>query len=357
MELVFTIFAVIIGFPIFIICLIVYAIKKHIEQQQLEEELRQKQEQKLRQAQRAKLEEQERLAKAKREEKAKQAALEAQRKESIRLFHLNTFPVTTSDVKIASIWDSKYPSSLHDNPKMIENQVRALYQTIPLLIDPEHMTALIGEYDMYDDYALKIYHTDLHSCSCYGCQDNKPCKHIYRLFYELSHKPYLNQAIIDKDHSISKELSKLSSKYKPTSTELSKLSTYDLKNFIFKTSSISNSADFTILYHDYIELGLFTVAPLSDEDYRQLLNKMTKDRIILALRNYGASGFYPSWSKFRLVTWIIENQRAFLQDRYSGYGIVSPIPILKDWIDGVQMSEQEFHYELPDKMWRFFNSL
>mgnify|MGYP003103032230 CR=1 FL=1 len=357
MELVFTIFAVIIGFPIFIICLIVYAIKKHIEQQQLEEELRQKQEQKVRQAQRAKLEEQERLAKAKREEEAKQAALEAQRKESIRLFHLNTFPVTTSDVKIASIWDSKYPSSLHDNPKMIENQVRALYQTIPLLIDPEQMTALIGEYDMYDDYALKIYHTNLCGCSCYGYQDNKPCKHIYSLFYELTQKPYFYKAIIDKDNSVSAVLSKLSSKCSSGSSDPSKLSTYALTEFLSKVSSISVHADLTSDYSDYIDLGLLTVAPPTDGDYQRLLNKMTKDRIILELRKYGASGFYPSWSKFRLVTWIIENQKSFLQDRYSGYGIVSPIPILKDWIDGVQMSEQEFHYELPDKMWRFFNSL
>ena len=50
MELVIAILAILVGFPIFLICLIVYAIKNHIAQQQLEDELRQKHENELRKA-------------------------------------------------------------------------------------------------------------------------------------------------------------------------------------------------------------------------------------------------------------------------------------------------------------------
>ena len=333
MELVIEILAILVGFPIFLICLIVYAIKSHIAQQQLEDELRQKHEDELRKAYYAKLEEN----KLKREEEARQAAIDAQKQEAIRLFHLNTFPVTVSDEKIASIWNDQYPCSMHNETDMIKNQVCALYQTIPLLIDPEHLTALFGNYNEYLDNRFEVFRTDLTSCSCpYHYSHKGPCAHTYRLFFELTHKPNLNAAIVDSDGTIT--------------AEISKLSDYDLRDFIPTALSLSRQAVYDTFYKKYLSIGLLTIVPPSDDDYRRMLNKMTKDQIILALRKYGASGFYQSWTKFRLVTWIIETQKAFLQKRYTDYGIISVNPILKPWLDGVRLSKKSYRHVLPDEL-------
>lgn len=343
MQLLLIFAIVLIGFPIFIICLIVYAVRNRIAQEQLEEELRKKQESKIRQARNATLEaeailsklrqeEQARQLKLKQEEAAKQAELNLQMEKAIRLFHLNTFSVTTSNEKIAAIWNNKYPISLHDDPRMLENQVLALYQCVPILIDADQMSALF-----LDNNSIGTYHTDLTTCSCTeNSVYNKPCKHIYRLFFELSHTPCINPGIVDKDGNVKNMIEDLSQ--------------FELVTFIDKALSISNSANSSIPYQKYISSGLLTLAPPSDEDYQRLLNRMTKDQIIFSLRTYGASGFYPSWSKFRLVTWVIENQRGYLQDQYSDYGIISINPTLKPWIDGVKLSKQSYRYNLPDKL-------
>lgn len=81
--------------------------------------------------------------------------------------------------KLQSLW-AKWPLELHSTPPQIDRQIKAtsLYYT-PLLLSPEEGSGMFrGNYGNY--------HTTLLKCECDDFKRRlEPCKHMYRLAYEL----------------------------------------------------------------------------------------------------------------------------------------------------------------------------
>lgn len=256
---------------------------------------------------------------------------ELEKKASIERFHKNIFPVETENPSVSAVW-GRYPSGLHDMPEKIERQKKALYKTTPVLISTGKMVGFF--YPSFDSDYHKVYRTSLVDCTCPDyAKHTGPCKHIYRLFYELNHK--YSPGIIDVDPVLEGIL-----------LNISESDFYDLVGKIrYPSASVSM---LTEANKQLANAGILLAKRPSEDQYRELLNSMTKDQIILSLAKKNVTGYCPSWSKFRLITWIIETQPKYLAKQFRDYVYLTPSPLATTWIDGVKSSFAKYHYYMAD---------
>lgn len=249
----------------------------------------------------------------------------------IERFHENIFPVETANPSIAAVW-GRYPSGLHNMPEKIERQKKALYKTTPILISTDKMIGFF--YPSFDSGCSKVYRTSLIDCSCPDyAKHTGPCKHIYRLFYELNHE--YSPGIIDVDPVLEDAL-----------LNISESDFYDL---VGKIRYLSGAVSvLTEANKQLADAGILLIKKPSEVQYRELLDSMTKDQIILSLAKKSVTGYYPSWSKFRLITWIIETQPGYLRRQFKNYVCLSPAPLASVWIDGVKRSFSKYQYYMTD---------
>jgi hypothetical protein len=242
-------------------------------------------------------------------------------------FHRNVFPIEAADPYIQAAW-SRWPPQIHDSQDKLDRQLRALHSAIPAFIDPSTLTGyfLPTSPSSYKEF----YEASFILCSCPDYEKHgAPCKHMYRLFYELSHQPYLNPDIVNVDPSVIETFSSLSD---------------DAKALLFKYLRYQEDLDYSGYLTDalleLLESGLLIQS--DDFPYETFLNKMTKDQIILALAKKSIKGYYPSWSKYRLVAWVIETQPKFLKHHFSKYARVMYAPEVKPWAHGVCLSQRSW---------------
>lgn len=256
---------------------------------------------------------------------------ELKKKASIERFHRNIFPVETENPSVSAVW-SRYPSGLHNMPEKIERQKKALYKTIPILISTDKMIGFF--YPSFDSGCNKVYRTSLFDCSCPDyAKHTGPCKHIYRLFYELNHR--YSSGIIDVDPVLENALLNISEP--------------DFYALVGKIRYPSGSVSvLTETDNQFVDAGILIANKPSEEQYRNLLDSMTKDQIILSLAKKSVRGYYPSWSKFRLITWIIETQPKYLAKQFRDYVYLTPSPLATTWIDSVKSSFAKYHYYMAD---------
>ena len=269
-----------------------------------------------------------------------QQELERNRREQMEIatFHNLVFPMESASQDIQKLW-SKYPMTLHNDLGKYASQKRALYNTLPILIDAHSYSGLFLPSGAYTNsfFSSEPYRATLNSCTCPSCEKyGSPCKHMYRLFYELNH-PDGNPGIIDVDPLLE--------------TGLSSLSESARRSFLLDAFWRRLTARCELVTPDIqeqIDAGLLVES--SALPYEQLLSKMTKDQIILSLAKSSVQGYRPSWSKVKLITWVIETQPKFLKKQFKKYSVVSLNPVLETWSYGLYktrcsyfISEQNFY--------------
>lgn len=272
-------------------------------------------------------------------------SIEARRLERVDSFHDDIFSVVADDAHIQSIWDC-YSRSLHDESGQFYRQKRALYNTIPISINTQEMSALFLSSSLtVDDEADDIvYQTSLTQCSCPDFKKRGgPCKHIYRLFFELTHLPYGNPQIVDIDPFITDGLFALTLKARE-----------NLLVGVYQNGSFSRCSRKTKLIKEQISVGFLEES--SDIPYESLLNAMTKEQIFSALEEKEVQGYRKGWRKSDLVSWILDSQPGFLKKQFRGYVLLSFNPILREWIDGIQFAKKSFFNYEPANILPYSNN-
>lgn len=266
-------------------------------------------------------------------EAEKQRVLELQRKREIeeqqKLSRFRKFfPLDLNNDQTASfltIWDVK----THNNENQVRRQRRALCETIPIEINTRLRSATFVSH-----YSDKIYKTDTVNCTCPDFSDRKlPCKHMYRLFYELNHAPQ-NPGIFDISYSILDKFGNLSN---------------DAKFMFIRFCTYRKLSCPTLMAHsnvtkELVHAGLLAASAVLD--YAPLLSKLTKDEIILALAKKGISGYRPSWTKVKLIDWVTSTQVDFLKKHFKNYALFQIAPDLTGWAEGINFAWNCYHIDI-----------
>jgi len=287
--------------------------------------------------------------KAKREADYRANALKAKRDAEIRLVEQKAaeivefrkeFPVHSQNPNVQEEWEmSCVEHDDHDSSEQIERQKRALDKFVtPIMINyPRfHNTLFLHPSAMFlsSSHPYKLYDTSLMMCDC---PDNKhrdlPCKHMYRLFYEIEHPRSTNLEITDIDSDIQLRFRQLSDNERLFFVEKSlRYHFQPLIPRIIKKDAIVKSL---------IKNGFFII--IGNVDYAPMLEKMTKDQIILSLAKRNVDGYKPSWSKVKLIDWIVNEQSAFLKKHFKSLVSINIHPSVEAWAKGIS-------YEY-DKRW------
>ncbi len=223
-----------------------------------------------------------------------------------------------------SVWDNR----IHDDESQVTRQRRALCQTTPIEINTKLCSATF-----ISRFSDRIYKSDLVNCTCADfSKHNLPCKHMYRLFYELNHAPS-NSKIIDISYIFLDKFEGLSNEAKLEfihSCAYNKLNRPRLR--VYKG-----------VWTELVEAGVFVTSTISD--YTPLLNNLTKDEIILALAKKGISGYRPSWSKVKLIDWVNNTQKAFLVKHFRDYALLQMSPDLLEWANGISIEWDNYQLD------------
>lgn len=259
-------------------------------------------------------------------------------------FRENIFPIISPNQDIQKEWE-QWPSEIHNSSQQISQQINSIYWVRPALIDTNNLSGMFmdfmkGELRLLGPIML-LSKTSLSSCTCSTFKVYKqPCEHMYRLFRDLSFPQKAIPEIID----ISPDI-------------LSKFYSLDEKSqdrFISLLRSSSESGIDQFLYEDMdkiIEIGLLLKSEV--QNYINFLSKMTKDEIILALAKKGIQGFRPSWSKVKLMDWVIVNQPKFLSTRFKDYAHISFPPEVLSWKKGISISYNSWRTDRPTSLSAF----
>lgn len=240
-------------------------------------------------------------------------------------FHNHVFPMTSTDNRIQSVWN--WTLDIHDDDKQFQRQKRSLYNAIPVLIDSHSFSGIF-----WSTRYNRTYEVTLSECTCPDFEERGlPCKHMYRLFYELTH-PQLNPGITD-----------VPSPYAELFTGLDEKSKNEFLSYVryrnLSSSRIVKSPSITELIKTNILVSFEAIS------YDGLLENMTKDEIILALAKKGVQGFRPSWSKVKLIAWVEDTQQEFMKKQFKNFVQINLNPELNDWSDGIKKSVAS------NKMW------
>lgn len=226
---------------------------------------------------------------------------EAERLQQLAFFRENVFPMDSNDDAVNEIW-RHWKSELHDTDEQLRRQVEAIYEAFPICIDGEAYSGYCGDFLCI----IELYQTSLLKCSCKDYEkSNMPCKHMYRLYFALTTNSEKDSGLFISDELLHK-FSQLSKKQKV--------------DFIGKIQRLGRKGvdyykDSDLLAE--IRCGLLDAT--DEVDYAPLLNRMTKDEIIIALEQAGIEDVRPSWSKAKIVAWVVENHTLFLKERFKNH--------------------------------------
>lgn len=219
---------------------------------------------------------------------------------------------------LQEIW-AKWPIDLHNEPAQIARQERAtapLYT--PLSLSPEKGTATFKG-------NLGNYNTNLSHCECMDFQRRlRPCKHIYRLAYEL------DVFMLDNVESVSNpqqlltlvDVKKLVKTFSPSQIEL------------FRTI-VSNDGEIVELSSNSANITLLTKLHLVEQgsDPYQLLSSFKKDVLYSFIPENPRVKVPKSLKKDALIETIIQNFPAILNDINKFYMFVVPNPVFSSYKD------------------------
>lgn len=247
------------------------------------------------------------------------------------------FPIYTDDSRIQSYWSAL--ECEHDSFSQITRQQRSI-RTMPILIDPRNMQALFLSSNL-----STIYHCRLFMCDCPDHDKRSlPCKHMYRLFYELTtgseiaKNVVVGSAVMDKfcelDTNIQIEF-------------VNQVRSVVRFHFAGKTMRRTPQIDALLKSEFFTECN--------NTDYSKLLDKKTKDQIIISLSSHGIRECRPSWSKVKLIDWIIENQQAYLAEEFSEYVSISIPKEYKSWYTAIS-SVVECQYSSDSEFVKYWDT-
>ena len=254
------------------------------------------------------------------EKQMKIRELEEERARQLLYFRQKHFPITSSVDHVQQTWKI-WKKSIHDSDKQLAKQLKAIYEPIPLLIDSINLSALFTNY-----CTTEFYETTLTSCTCLDFkQGGYPCCHMYRLFLDLSSGVSSNPLITDISSELRTKFYALDEKY--------------WKSFFDNIKYIGEKGHDRFLSEDLIaEIAAGLLQSSNVADYTTLLNQMTKDELFLALAKKGIQDFRPSWSKVKLISWVIDNHQDFLLKHFKQYAHISATPDVINWGQGIKQS-------------------
>jgi len=232
-------------------------------------------------------------------------------------FHTSFFPITSPDDKIQSDW--AVLSCDHDSYEQLIRQKRSI-KTLPVYVDHDMRKALFLSSDINSIYSVSLFY-----CTCPDHEERVlPCKHMYRLFYELA---------VGTEYAAGVNVTNLDE-----ATGFLELSDEDKISYIntVRTLCGRENRPLTTRKLPHIVKALQTGLLLQSDavDYASLLGARTKDEIIVSLRDFGITDCYPSWTKVRLIDYVTENHRQYLIEEYKDFTAVTIPPILGPWCKG-----------------------
>lgn len=240
--------------------------------------------------------------------------------EQLEQFHHTFFPVESPDDKIQSDWEI-IPCN-HNSYEQLLRQKRSI-KTAPIYIDHK----VLSSYFLAST-ADTVYSVSLFSCDCPDFQKRGlPCKHMYRLFYELTVGTEMSSALSTPD-VLATDFYKLPNCEKSDLIQLAQSLLFypDVTKVVVKTPQI---------FH-FVDLGLIQQRDrINDADYFILLDRMTKDEILISLHDYGIEDCRPSWSKKKVVDWVVTNHRDYLEQKFSYYMAITIPSALNLWYSGI----------------------
>lgn len=252
----------------------------------------------------------------------------AEKQNHLAFFRAKIFPTVASNKEIQQIWCC-WTAQIHDTEEQLRQQVEAIYEAFPIYIDHSEFSSCFSDFCSVS----RTYNTCLTNCTCdYFRKTRKPCKHMYRLFTMLEKHDEAESGVFIGKESIRK---------------FNLLSDNQKDDFIFRIQYIGIHGSDSFKHSELqaeIDVGLF--AESDDVDYTPVLNRMTKDEIILALTQSDIQGFRQSWSKVRIVAWVIENHNDYLKSKFENYVHISASKEIIFWgqsIRELKMSSTVVH--------------
>ena len=251
-------------------------------------------------------------------------------------FRNRKFPIDPADDLIKSKWNV-WTSQCHDEEDQLMRQERALYNVTPLLIDTK---ACVG-YFLSSDRS-RIYETYLFTCSCADFENRDlPCKHIYRLFYDLNHPENIPNGIANIPDNVYESFLKASN-----STKF---------HFVDQAIHLPNAGrigNIDSAWRALIKSKLVIRSSPDLDSYTPLINSKTKDQIFDALKAHGIDDFRQSWTKERLINWIKTNHPDFLKKYFADYALLTLTPDAVSWAEGIKKSKGQYRV-IPqgEKFW------
>ena len=260
------------------------------------------------------------------------SAAKERRQERSDSVHAAVFPMDGGAEYLASDWFF-WPDDVHETYAALDRQKRALFAVKPAVIDTTRMEALF--FPTFPGISI-VYRTTLHTCTCPDFQRRKlPCKHIYRLFFEMSHLPLQNPEL-----QVAADFPFLQLSPEEQYLFLQMVLDPAFQPLQRRTKAVSRFA----------ALGLISLTQNHDPDeYRLLLEAMTKRELLDALSAHHISGFYPSWPKDRLVYWTIVTQPGFLRSQFGRRTLVWPTAEILPWLRAVIRSDRSYRSSYPDE--------
>lgn len=246
------------------------------------------------------------------------------------VFRKTVFPIKTSKRNIQNQWRYWKPS-IHNSCGQLYEQVHAIYETIPVLVDRSNLTGFFVEHILDT-----IYETTLVSCTCSNYnKDRVPCRHIYRLFSELISESPQNPEIVDiNPHIVTKFYS---------------LTREEQSHFIKQLRCLDNMSGIDTvsskMLEREIEIGLFARSP--SVDYSPFLSRNTRDELTALFNANGISGFQYGWTKSRLISWVISTHPDFLRAHFQDCVHISTSPEIFSWGNGIRASHDSYTYSHP----------
>ena len=232
-------------------------------------------------------------------------------------FRASFFPIVSPDEEIQSDWAVIHCD--HDSYDQLNRQKRSI-RTLPVYINHNARCGFFLSSDMESIYTVFLF-----SCTCPDYEKRSlPCKHMYRLFYELTVGTIYTTGISGTDLDETAGFVKLS--------DQSKVS------YIKMVRSLIDGGNrpLTTRKFPYIEEALKSGLLLRSDvvDYVSLMNNRTKDEIIISLKNSGITDFYPSWTKVRIIDYIVERHKQYLKKEYQDFVAVMIPTALESWCSG-----------------------
>lgn len=209
------------------------------------------------------------------------------------------FSVIPKNPNVYSVWVKHWgDTSLRSKDQYWRRQ--RSYETTPIYISINDLNGkfLGSEGEVYD--------TTLTSCDCMDfLRQGIPCKHIYRLFYDLERNNSLNINIGLANAEIAMKMKCLPKSSILLFQDISRTVDTRVPYYSKKTKDIKN----------LLEVNLIHISD-NEKDYNLLLNRMTKDEIILSLAKKTVNGYKVSWSKVKLIDWVINTQQVYLKKEF-----------------------------------------